>query len=116
MSILSELKNIVSAFMPVETGVFSDLPPETYAVLTPLADTFPLNGDDMPISEVCNVRISIFSKENYLMFVRKVLKQLILSGFTVTGRQYIGREDDTGYYNTAIDVAKEYIWEEADPT
>jgi hypothetical protein len=110
MSILSELKTVVSVFCPVETGVFSDTPPETYAVLTPLADSFPLSGDDMPLAEVCNVRISVFTKNNYISLVRNIVKQLLQNGFTITGRQYIGREDDIGFFNAAVDVAKEYLW------
>ena len=37
MSLLSELNNIAeSCGVPVETGIFSDVAPDTYLVLTPL--------------------------------------------------------------------------------
>ena len=39
MSALSELNDILSRHtVPVETGIFSNTPPDTYAVLTPLID------------------------------------------------------------------------------
>ena len=37
MSLLAEVKTIIeTGKIPVETGVFSDVTPSTYAVLTPL--------------------------------------------------------------------------------
>jgi hypothetical protein len=112
MSILSELNTIISPVLPVETGVFSGVPPDEYAVLTPLTDTFPLSGDNKPLYSVDEVRISLFTKSNYLAKARAVIKACIAADFTVTERQYIGREDDTGYHNYAIDVAKSYLWED----
>jgi hypothetical protein len=112
MSILSELNTIISPILPVETGVFSGVPPDAYAVLSPLTDTFPLSGDNRPLAEMNEVRISLFTKSNYLAKARTVIRACVAADFTVTARQYIGREDDTGYHNYAIDVAKTYEWEE----
>ena len=40
MSLLSELKTVADACaIPVETGVFSGVPPDLYLVITPMADT-----------------------------------------------------------------------------
>ena len=89
MSILAELNTLLSPVLPVETGVFSGVPPDEYLVLTPMTDEFALFGDNMPLIDVSEVRISLFTK-----------------GFTVTDRRYIGHEDDTGYHHYAIDVAK----------
>ena len=45
MSLLSEVKQVVEQCdIPVETGVFSDVPPDTYAVLTPLSDSFDIHA------------------------------------------------------------------------
>jgi hypothetical protein len=112
MSILSELNTIISPILPVETGVFSGVPPNEYIVLTPLNDSFPLTGDDKPLAEMNEVRISLFSKDNYLTHARQIVRLLVGADFSVTARQYIGREDDTGYHNYAIDVAKTYEWED----
>ena len=52
MSLLSEIKAAVtSCGLPLETGVFSDEPPEEYVVVTPLADTYELHADKMCIRD-----------------------------------------------------------------
>ena len=49
MSLLSELKTVADACsIPVETGVFSGVPPDLYLVITPMADTFELHADNSP--------------------------------------------------------------------
>ena len=66
MSILQELTALLSPILPVETGMFSGVPPNEYLVLTPMADEFPLFGDNAPLLDVAEVRISLFSKGNYI--------------------------------------------------
>lgn len=61
---------------------------------------------------VSEVRISLFSKGNYLVRKREITQALLAAEFTVTDRRYVGLEDDTGYHNYAIDVAKEYETED----
>ncbi len=113
MSLLSEIKTIIEATgLPVETGVFSDTPPDRYAVLTPLADTFDLFSDNKPGEDIEEVRISLFDKGNYLAVKRQVTTALLSSEITITDRRYIGHEDDTGYHHYAIDVAKNYSIQE----
>lgn len=113
MSLLSEVKSIIeNNDIPVETGVFSDVPPDTYAVLTPLSDSFDIHADNRPGVDVQEVRLSLFSKENYLKTKNTIVHALLVADITVTNRRYIGHEDDTGYHHYAIDVAKSYIWED----
>ena len=112
MSLLAELNTILTPILPVETGVFSDVPPDEYLVLTPMTDGFALFGDNAPLIDVSEVRISLFSKGNYIKLKRKITKELLSADITITDRRYIGHEDDTGYYHFAIDVAKYYETEE----
>ena len=113
MSILSELNTLFeTANIPVETGVFSGVPPDEYMVLTPLTDTFAVYGDNKPLADVSEVRISLFSKNNYLQRKNQLVRMLLQADFIITDRRYIGHEDDTGYHHYAIDVAKEYETEE----
>jgi len=112
MSILSELTELLSEFAPIETGVFSEEAPGEYIVITPLSDVFELYGDNRPKFETQEVRLSLFSQFNYRLLKNQVLSALLLAGFTVTDRRYIGREDNTGYFHYAIDVAKFYPVEE----
>ena len=113
MSILSELNTLFeTANIPVETGVFSGVPPDEYLVLTPLTDTFAVYGDNKPLADVSEVRISLFSKNNYLQRKNQLVRILLQADFVITDRRYIGHEDDTGYHHYAIDVAKYYELEE----
>ena len=113
MSILSELNTLLeTANIPVETGVFSGVPPDEYLVLTPLTDTFAVYGDNKPLADVSEVRISLFSKNNYLQRKNQLVRMLLQADFVITDRRYIGHEDDTGYHHYAIDVAKYYELEE----
>jgi hypothetical protein len=113
MSILSELNTLFeTASISVETGVFSGVPPDEYLVLTPLTDTFAVYGDNKPLADINEVRISLFSKNNYLQRKNQLVRMLLQADFVITDRRYIGHEDDTGYHHYAIDVAKEYETEE----
>jgi hypothetical protein len=66
----------------------------------------------VPLMDVSEVRISLFSKGNYLQRKRQITQALLNAGFTVTGRTYVGHEDDTGYHHYAIDIAQSYETEE----
>ena len=108
MSILSELNILISPVLPIETGVFSGTPPDEYCVLTPLSDNFALFGDDKPLIEIEEVRLSLFSKGNYIRRKNQLVWLLLQADFTITGRRYVEHESDTGYHHYAIDIAKDY--------
>ena len=113
MNLLSEIKAAVTGCgLTVETGVFSDEPPEEYVVVTPLADTYELHADNLPEYEIQEARLSLFSRDNYLKRKKQLSKALLAADFSITDRRYIGHEDDTGYHHYAIDVAKLYRLEE----
>ena len=109
MSLLSEIKDIAeNCGVKVETGVFSDTPPDEYIVLTPLADSFEMHCDNLPEYEIQEVRISIVSKGNYTALKRKLTASIFKADISITDRRYIGHEDDTGYHHYAVDTAKCY--------
>ncbi len=112
MSILEELNTLISSLVPIETGVFSDTPPDEYMVITPLVDTFELHGDNSAGYEIQEARLSIFVKGNYTQLKKTIVCALLSADFTITDRRYIGHEDDTGFHHYAIDVAKLYKLEE----
>ena len=113
MSLLSELKSIAEKLnIKVETGAFSETPPDEYIVLTPLADSFEMHCDNLPEYEIQEVRISIFSKGNYTALNRKLTASILKADISITDRRYIGHEDDTGYHHYAVDTAKSFILEE----
>ena len=113
MNILSETKELIQNLdVPVETGVFSGTAPETYVVLVPLVDSYPLSADDKPEVDYQELRISIFSKSNYLRIKNEIIKELIDNSFYVTERKYNGFDTESGYYQYSIDIAKNYLFEE----
>ena len=112
MNALEELNGCLSPLgVPIETGVFSEPAPNEYIVLTPISDNFELHADDMPLYEVQKVRISIFSKTNYIPLKNRVIRAAFDAGFSITDHLFVEREDDTGYYHYAVDTAKEYEFE-----
>ena len=109
MSILSELNDVFDSLgLPVESTVFSNKAKEEYIVLAPLTDTFDYYADNEPEYDVCEVRVTLFSQKNYLKTKDRIVSALLENDFTITLRQYAGRDDDTGYHNYAIDVQKHY--------
>jgi hypothetical protein len=111
VSLLEELVSLINEQkIPVETGVFSKEAPETYIVLTPLADLFELNADDCPGADVQEVRISLYSKRNPRAQRNRITRALIAAGITITNRSYIEYETDTMYHHYELDTAKQYIW------
>ena len=112
MTILEELNTLIEdQGIPVETGLFSKKPPDLYLVLTPLVDLFDLYADNLPEFESQEVRLSLFSKGNYMKIRNTLTRTLIGAGFTITDMRYMGHEDDTGYHHYAIDVIKTYKFE-----
>ena len=115
MSILEDLKTIFSELdIPLETGVFSNLPPDQYLVMVPLSDTFDLHADNMPGVDIQEVRLSIYSKGSYTAVKNRIVRALLSAGYTITDRQYIGFEPDSGYHHYNVDVAHYYEYETED--
>jgi hypothetical protein len=109
MSLLSDLNLLLDTLgIPAATGVFEGKAPDEYVVVTSLVDTFEVHADNRPQCEVQEARISLFSKNNYQQRKNQIVRALLDSGITVTDRRYVGHEDDTGYHNYAIDVARNY--------
>ncbi len=115
MSILEDLKTIFSGLdIPLETGVFSNMPPDQYLVMVPLSDSFDLHADNMPGVDIQEVRLSIYSKGSYTAVKNRIVRALLNAGYTITDRQYIGFEPDSGYHHYNVDVAHYYKYETED--
>lgn len=113
MNILSDAKKLLEPLkMPIETGAFTGEAVDSYIVLVPLADTYPLSADDKPTVDCQELRITIYSKNNYLKTKNRIQAILISQYFFITGRTYNGYDTDTGYHQYTIDVAKNYEIEE----
>lgn len=113
MTILAEINTLLSEMsIQAETGKLSDKALDEYVVLVPISDNFSFFCDDMPKYETSEVRLSIFTKENYIKFKNKIVKGLLDKNFIITDKRYVEYENDTGYHHYNIDVAKYYEMEE----
>ena len=112
MSLLAELNSLITGCgLPVETGVFSDAAPDEYVVVTPLSDSFGAFADNLPQADIQEARLSLFVKGSYTKQKNAIVRALLGADFSITDRRFIEREDDTGYFHYAIDVAKTYEME-----
>ncbi len=111
MNILTELTTLFNDILPVQTGYYSGTPPDEYIVLIPLSESFSLFGDNRPHAEIQEVRLSLFTKGNYISLKNKIVRILLDADFVITDRRYIGHEEDTGYFHFVLDVAKEFLIE-----
>lgn len=92
MSLLSELKTVAdTCAIPVETGVFSGVPPDLYLVITPMVDTFALHADDSPGYDTQEARLSLFVKGSYTAIKDTLVRALLGADFCITDRRYIAR-------------------------
>ncbi|MFP3153354.1 hypothetical protein LQZ18_02785 [Lachnospiraceae bacterium ZAX-1] len=113
MSILADLQvTLAPLSIPIETGIFSSDAPSEYIVIVPMSDVFEVHADNLPEIDVQEVRISLYSKGNYTKAKNALVRALLADDFTITARQYIGYETDTGYHHYNVDVAKYYELEE----
>ena len=113
MSILADINaTLANIGIPLETGVFTSVAPDKYIVVVPLADTFGLNADNTPNYDIQEARISLYSKSNYIADKNHIIRALFAADFSITGRQYLGYETETGYHHYVVDVAKHYEMEE----
>ncbi len=108
-SILKDITvTLESINIPIETGVFSETVPDEYLVITPMSDIFDLYADNLPQVETQEVRISLFTKNNYMARKNEITALLLKDEFIITDRRYLGFEEDTKFHHIAIDVLKEY--------
>ncbi len=109
MNILTEVKGLIDQLgIPVETGVFKGSAPDTYIVLVPLLDDFPFSADNLPQTDVQELRITLFSKGNYIKTKNKITAALLKAELTITERRYNGYDTGAGYHQYTIDVAQNY--------
>ena len=113
MSILADINTVLEPLgIPIETGVFSDAAPDKYIVVVPMTDKFDLNADNSPSYDVQEARISLYAKGNYGADKNRIVRALLAADMTITARQYIGYETETGYHHYVVDVANYYEMEE----
>ena len=82
MNILSQVNSLLSRLnIPVETGSMKKVASEKYIVLVPLSDSYPVSADNLPIVDLQELRITIFSKENYIKLKNQIISLLLSNNF-----------------------------------
>ena len=113
MSILADIQRVVSPLgIPIETGVFKDKAPDKYIVVVPLSDTLDVHADNQPTCDVQEARLSLYSQGSYTKEKNALVRALLAADITITGRQYVGYETETGYHHYNVDVANYYEMED----
>ena len=85
MNILSELNTVLASLnIPIETGIFKSKAPDTYIVLVPINDSYPLHSDDYPQVDYQECRITLYSKANYTKLKNRISKILLSNFFYIT--------------------------------
>ena len=113
MSILSDIKTTLASLnIPIETGAFSDKAPAQYIVVVPLTDSFSLHADNAPGVDIQEARISLYSQGSYTTAKNNIVRAFLSADFTITDRQYLGYETETGYHHYNVDAAQVYETEE----
>lgn len=113
MSILADVQSVVEPLgIPIETGVFTDKAPDKYVVVIPLSDSFDLHADNTPTYDVQEARLSLYTQGSYTKEKNALVRALLAADITITGRQYVGYETETGYHHYNVDVANHYEMEE----
>ncbi len=112
MSILEDVQAVLEPLgIPIETGVFTGKAPKKYIVVIPLSDTFAVHADNTPNYDVQEARLSLYSQGSYTKEKNAVVRALLAADITITGRQYVGYETETGYHHYNVDVANHYEME-----
>lgn len=109
--LLEQAKNLCKGLgLAFQTGLFTNAPtPQTYVVATPLVDALDVYADNQPNVEVEEVRLSLFTTDNYLGLRDQITKALLAAGIQVTARRYVGFEEDTGYHHYSFDIATHHL-------
>ena len=112
MSLLEDLTALLPVLdVPMETGVFSSMAPDQYLVIMPLSDSFDLHADNEPGVDIQEARLSLYSKGSYTAVKNRLVRLLVQNGYTITDRQYLGFEPESGYHHYTVDVAQYYEYE-----
>ena len=62
--------------------------------------------------DVQEARLSLYSKGSYTKEKNALVRSLLAADITITGRQYVGYETETGYHHYNVDVANYYEMED----
>lgn len=78
--------------------------PDTFLVIIPGTDDFPVCADDRPIVETEEVELALYCKGNYLKMRDEITTRLLDADITITSRKYMEFEKETKYHHYIFEV------------
>ena len=93
-----KLKVTVSEY-PVNDEKGKPQQPNTFLVIIPGTDDFPVCSDDRPIVETDKVEMALYCKGNYLKRRDEITTRLLDADITITSRKYMEFEKETKYHH-----------------
>lgn len=85
--------------------------PDVYVVIIPLYNEF-TSADDVPDFDIQQASIEIYSKGMWRTSVKQICDECIAMGLVVHERRYIGRNEETGYFQYSVTFEQAYDLEE----
>ena len=98
-----KLKVTVSEY-PVNDEEGKPQQPDTFLVIIPGTDDFPVCADDRPIVETEEVELALYCKGNYLKMRDEITTRLLDTDITITSRKYMEFEKETKYHHYIFEV------------
>ena len=81
--------------------------PDTYVVIIPLYENFE-TADDTPDFDVQQASTEVYTKGMWRSTVKSICDECISMGLLVHERRYIGRNEETGYFQYSITFENAY--------
>ena len=113
--IISDLVTALTSLqIAVQVGDFkgSSLP-DTFVVIIPLFNSFE-SADDLPDFDVQQAATEIYTKGDWRSTVNSICGECISRGLLVHERRYIGRNEETGYFQYSITFERSYDLEDGE--
>lgn len=81
--------------------------PDIYAVIVPLSEDYE-TADDEPDFDVQQASAELYTKGMWRTAVNNICGECIKRGLSVNARRYIGRNEETGYFQYSITFEEAY--------
>lgn len=110
-TLYEDLQAILAALdIPNEMLLYRATPlPDTFAILTPIGSELVYASDEIT-HEIPEVRVVIYSKNNYRATVKSLIAAVNSAGLTVTESTFVDYDDESGFYSYAVGVEKAEIF------
>jgi len=105
---ITAITTALGSSIPIAVGMYETEPyPDKFIVITPLWDSYDDISDDAPLTETQRADVNLYCRGDYTI-TRDAIK-VLLSGFILLDRRYIGYEKDTKHHHYVFTIAKKEV-------